>query len=280
MEKNTMNALTPASTSISVANPLIPTTMEGACRLAELMSKGRLVPSHLQGQPGDCLMVIEQATRWGMSPFAVAQSTSVIQGKLMFEGKLVAAAIHASGILSDRLGYEFSGEGDTRTIIVRGTIRGEAQPRDFTLALKDAKTTNGMWTKQPDQQLVYAATRGWARRHAAEVMLGVYAPEEFDDAKPAKPFDGKTIDATVIPPQSEPAPAPPKRTWATLIGEIEADLQHATSRDAIDAIISEDRVQNAIDKAPGQARDRINAIGSAALARFPDPMTDEVEAPL
>ena len=46
-----------------------------------------------------------------MSPFAVAQSTSVIQGKLMFEGKLVSAAVQSSGILSSRLAYDFDGEG-------------------------------------------------------------------------------------------------------------------------------------------------------------------------
>jgi hypothetical protein len=43
-------------------------------------------------------MVIEAAMRWGMSPFAVAQETSVIQGKLMFSGKLVAAAIQTHSV--------------------------------------------------------------------------------------------------------------------------------------------------------------------------------------
>ena len=42
-----------------------------------------------------CLVVIEQAMRWGMSPFAVAQCTSSIGGKLMYEGKLVAAAVES-----------------------------------------------------------------------------------------------------------------------------------------------------------------------------------------
>jgi hypothetical protein len=95
-----------------------------------------------------------------------------------------------------------------------------------------------------------------------------------------KPFVVKPLAMPKQEPTQATNPPAEKRTWATLIGEIEADLQHATSRDSIDAIISEDRVQTAIDKAPGQARDRINAIVSAALARFPDPMTDGMEAPL
>ena len=173
-------------------NALTPTSMESAIQLAEMMARGKLVPSHLHNSPGDCLMVIEASMRWQMSPFAVAQCTSVIQGKLMFEGKLVAAALNASGILSSRLDYEFSGAGQQRAVIVRGTLRGETKPREVTVFLADAKTSNSLWTKQPDQQLVYAGTRVWARRHAPEVMLGVYAPEEFDRAEP---FAGQTIDA-------------------------------------------------------------------------------------
>ena len=48
---------------------LVPQTMEQAMRLAEMMSRGKMLPQHLQGSPGDCLMVVEQAMRWGMSPF-------------------------------------------------------------------------------------------------------------------------------------------------------------------------------------------------------------------
>lgn len=185
-----MNAITPAPSTPS-ANALMPRDMNSAMALANMMATSRLVPQHLQKSPGDCLMVIEQAIRWGMSPFAVAQCTSVVQGKLMFEGKLVAAALHTNGIMASRLDYEFSGDGEARVIRVRGTLRGEAKPREIEIALKDAKTSNGMWTKQPDQQLAYFATRAWARRHAPEVMLGVYSPEEFD----APQFHGTTIDS-------------------------------------------------------------------------------------
>jgi hypothetical protein len=172
---------------------LVPQSMDQAMRLAEMMAVGKLVPSHLQRSPGDCLMVIEQAMRWGMSPFAVAQSTSVIQGKLMFEGKLVAAALHASGALATRLAYDYAGEGAARLVRVSAVLAGETEPRAVEVKLADAKTTNGMWTKQPDQQLAYHGARVWARRYAPEVMLGVYTPEEME---PAPAFHaGPTIEA-------------------------------------------------------------------------------------
>jgi hypothetical protein len=193
-----MNAITNAAnpaTALQPGNPMMPQSMDQAMRLAELMSQGELVPKHLQKKPGDCLMVIEQAMRWGMSPFAVAQCTSVIQGKLMFEGKLVGAALNGSGILAGRMKYDYDGDGSKRRVVASAVLRGETEPRAVEVWLDKVKTSNGMWTSQPDQQLAYSANRIWARRFAPEVMLGVYTPEEFDEA-PRERFAGTTIDVT------------------------------------------------------------------------------------
>ena len=67
-------------------------------RLANFMATAKLVPVALQKSPADCLMVVLQAIRWRMDPFMVAQECSVIQNKLMYSGKLVAAvvSIHAA----------------------------------------------------------------------------------------------------------------------------------------------------------------------------------------
>lgn len=163
--------------------------MQGAMSLAKAMAAAKMVPQHLQGSPGDCLIVIEQAMRWQMSPFAVAQATAVVRGKMCFEGKLVAAAIQTSGILEGRLRYDFTGEGEKRKVICSGHIRGEAKERTVEVELSSAKTTNEWWSKTPDQMLTYHAARVWARRHAPEVMLGVYSPDEFDVQPSRKPID-------------------------------------------------------------------------------------------
>lgn len=201
----------PPAPVVQTATALVPANMDDAIKLAQMMAKGKLVPQHLQDSPADCLMVIEQAARWRMSPFAVAQSTSSIRGKLMFEGKLVAAAVHNSGVLARRLSYEFNGDKNERTVTVRGQIRGENEYREVTVALRDAQTDNGCWKKQPDQQLVYAGTRVWARRHVPEVMLGVYTPEEdFEDDTP--PPETRRIQAprskSKTPPEGADASSP------------------------------------------------------------------------
>jgi RecT family len=208
--------------------------------------------------------VIEQAMRWGMSPFAVAQCTSVIQGKLMFEGKLVSAALHTSGLLETRLREQFSGEGATRAVTLSGTIRGETQPREIKVTLAEAKTSNGMWTKQPDQQLIYFATRAWARRHAPEVMLGVYSPEEFDEPPKRDNFVGTTIEAQPESTEPEAARKPTVTEW---LKQLDVDLANAATGEEVDAILSRQDVQDAQDRLRNGAKDRLQHMIDVAIKR-------------
>ena len=191
-----MNAIVPVGVSA-----LVPNDMDQAIRLAQAMASAKLVPKHLQGDAGSCLMVVEQAMRWGMSPFAVAQCTSSIGGKLMFEGKLIAAAVESCGAIEGGFDYAFAGDGDDRSVTVSARRRGETNPRQMTVKLRDVRTTNEWWKKQPDQMLVYSGTRNWARRWTPAAILGVYAPEEFDrKTGEVADFTGPTIEADIEQP--------------------------------------------------------------------------------
>lgn len=179
----------------SGASALVPTNMGDAMKLADMMAKTGFLAKELQ-TPGGALFVMEQAMRWQMSPFAVAMETSFISGKPMFSGKIVAAAIVSSGAIAGRIHYDYSGSGEDRAITVSATLRGEQEPRTVTVRLRDARTNNQMWNKQPDQQLAYHGARVWARRHAPEVMLGVWSEEEIEPAQSTiPPARGPVIDA-------------------------------------------------------------------------------------
>ncbi len=179
----------------SGASALVPTNMSDAMKLADMMAKTGFLAKELQ-TPGGALFVMEQAMRWQMSPFAVAMETSFISGKPMFSGKIVAAAIVSSGAITGRIHYDYSGSGEDRAITVSATLRGEQEPRTVTVRLRDARTNNQMWNKQPDQQLAYHGARVWARRHAPEVMLGVWSEEEMEPAQTTMPpARGPVIDA-------------------------------------------------------------------------------------
>src|SRR5262245_12190459 len=176
-----MNNITPfVSKDAPPHMGLVPASMAEAIKLAELMAGSKLVPKQFQNRPADCLMVIQQAIRWDMDPFAVIGECSVIQDKIMYSGKLVAAVVNTRGRLLDRLAYSYQGTGDNLAITVTGRLQGEIAARDVTVRYANAKTGAAVWKSQPEQQLMYHGARVWARRHMPELMLGVYSPEEFE----------------------------------------------------------------------------------------------------
>lgn len=261
------------TTTTAPTNGLVPANLDQAMRLATMMARGKMMPEHLKNE-ADALMVIEQSMRWNMSPFAVAQCTYNIKGKLLFSGTIVAAAIENSGAIVGLMDYQFSGEGSTRVITVSATRKGETEPRSITHSFKDAKTTNEMWIKQPDQQLVYSGSRVWARRWTPGVMLGVYVPEEFNTIEAnAEKFDGPTLTATAEP-APETAAEPPKRTIKQWLDNLEEQFVHVTCRDEVDAIVSSPDVMRAAGSFTNGAKARLDALIQTALLQHPGEIID------
>lgn len=187
-------------------------TLVEANEFALQMSKAKLIPAHLQSSPSDCLRVVMQAAKWGFDPFAVADKTSVINGKLMYEGQLVAAVINSRANLAKRLSYTFSGTGAQRALVVAGTLRGETEPTTIDLSYSQACAINknGQMQKNPDQQMCYIGARIWARRHMPELMLGVTSADEIPDDAEINVTPG----VEVAPVVADPVPqrqAPPAR---------------------------------------------------------------------
>ena len=203
-----MNAIatlpTASATTGQRMNALVPNNIAEALQLADIMAQASLIPKHLRGKPGDCLLVVMQAQRWGMDAISVAQCTSVIQDKLCYEGKLVAAALYAMGAIEGRLEYEFSGTGDGRTVVVSGRPRGAKKDQFVEGNVGNWKTGNDQWKKQPDDMLTYRGTRQWARRYAPEALLGIYTPDELDEV-PNDPTVVSTVQARI---ESKPAELP------------------------------------------------------------------------
>jgi hypothetical protein len=173
---------------------LMPRNIVEATTLAKMMAASTLIPTHLQKKDADCYMIVAQAHRWGMDPFAVAQCTSVVHGRLCYEGKLVAAALKSLGAIEGHFKYDFSGAGDNLAITITATPKG-GEPVSISGSVKgwrtrthiDDKNSGGKkevpnnWDKDPQSMLVYRGTRQWARIYAPEVLLGVTTPDEMDD---------------------------------------------------------------------------------------------------
>jgi hypothetical protein len=191
---------------------------EHCYRIAEAMSRASLIPQHLKGgtkeeTAANCFLVVNQALRWHMDPFLIAPETYSIQGKLGYQGKLVAAVINTRAGLAEKLRYDFSGEKgtDNFTVTVSGRFEGEAEPRTVSVSVGQAKTQNQMWAKDPEQKLVYTGSIRWARRHAPEVIMGVVTDDDLDAVREQAMIDGMkqvkspSIPEMMIPPGTEVA---------------------------------------------------------------------------
>ena len=129
----------------------------------------------------NCLLVVNQALRWGVDPFALAAESYVVGGKLAYQGKLVAAIVNTRAGLLGRLSATYNDKtGDALEITVSGQFPDEAEPRTIKLSVGEAKTSNDMWRKDPRQKLWYSAAIKWARRHCPEVLLGVLTEDDAE----------------------------------------------------------------------------------------------------
>lgn len=161
-------------------------------RIASVMAGASLIPEHmwknksgelaLETVKANCFLVVNQAFRWGMDPFAVVPETYVVGGKLGFQGKLIAAVINAKAGLEHDLDYEFSGKVGTDDFQVRvfATKKGESKPREITLTVGQGKTSNDMWRKDAEQKLCYSGATKWARRHSPQTILGILTDDDID----------------------------------------------------------------------------------------------------
>ena len=114
----------------------------------------------------------------------------------MYEGKLVAAVVNASGLLKGALNHHFNGDDQPNlSIVITGTLREETTPRTWEVTWSEAfkhAQDKAQWLASPKKRLLYFATREWARVHMPEVMLGVQA----DDEQLPNPKDEIKVDAT------------------------------------------------------------------------------------
>lgn len=176
----------PKSTS---ANALMmnPEAMNNVMRMAEMMAGGKsTVPAHLQKNPADCMAVVLQAMQWGMLPHVVAQKTHLVNGTLGYEAQLVNAVVQASGAIIGRFHYEYKGNSPAIECRVGAIIKGETEITWGEWLNENKVTTKNspLWKTNPKQQMGYLQCKNWSRLYTPGAILGVYTPDEFEQAAP------------------------------------------------------------------------------------------------
>lgn len=206
---------------------------------AGAMAKASIIPAHLKGADkeetfGNCFLVANQAYTWGADPVMVAQCTSLVHGKLCYEGKLIDSVLKDRGVY---LYARYEGQGKTRTIFLSpeqwdGTVTSSDEVMTGNWEDWHTKEKSGdpkqNWVQDPDGMLYNRGVRQWCRRYKPGIITGVYGTDEFNDdearyrserAKPvnqSNPFvDGKSKTAIQDQSKTQNQAAPADRAAGT-----------------------------------------------------------------
>ncbi len=164
--------------------------------------KNARVPLDPDQITANCFLVVNQAVRWNMDPFALIHCASMVHGKLCWEGKVIAAVLDSIAHIKLTPTYENKGE------LMRITLSGKDSSGVIRIvegSVSQWKTTgeNSPWRPaEYEKMLFYRGSREWARRWEPAVMLGVYGSDEITPT-------GDVIDITPAP--KPPAAPPPRR---------------------------------------------------------------------
>lgn len=152
---------------------------------AKMMAvSGSAVPKHLRGQPGACLGIIDDAIRFGISPYALARKSYFVNDNLAYEAQVIAAVMLKLAPLAERPDVSYKGEGDTRQCVITGKfVDGKVQVYESPKFSRITPKNSPLWKSDPDQQLAYYSLRAFGRRHCPDVILGMYDIEEMAAAR-------------------------------------------------------------------------------------------------
>jgi len=193
-------------------------------RIAKRMAEGRMtVPEHLRNNVGDCMAIAMQAMLWNMDPFAVAQKTHIVSGRLGYEAQLVNAVLQNSGAIRGLPYYEYRGDGSQLECRVGCVPRGETEIRwGEWLSISAVTTKNSpLWKTNPKQQMGYLQVKNWARAYAPGAILGVYTVDELADHELPPPPAARSAASAApnLPPYAAEAFEKNLPAWQKLVAE-------------------------------------------------------------
>jgi hypothetical protein len=182
-------ATLPASVS-SIANPraLVPTTLEGVWKLAQIVAASGIAPKDMNTAEKVSIAIMH-GLEVGLTPMAALQSICVINGRPSIWGDGALALVQASGQLEEIREFEETREG-TKTAVCSVKRKGWPNVVERTFSEKDAALAN---LAGKDIHKLYPArmrqmrARAFALRDTfADVFRGLAFAEEMQDVVAAE----------------------------------------------------------------------------------------------
>ena len=176
-----------------------------AMRMADMLSHSTIVPKHYQGNPANCMIAIEMASRIDTSPMMVMQNLYIVNGTPAWSSQWIIAMINNSHRYKTELKF------DLRRVNAGNVYSCYAWAEDFngnkvvgpTITMEMAKNEgwiakNGSkWKTMPEVMIRYRAASFFGRLNCPDMIMGIYSQEEVVDAF-EEPVDDAVAEAEAV----------------------------------------------------------------------------------
>lgn len=137
-------------------------------------------------KPEQALVIIMTGTELGLTANQALRSIQVVKGKPNLSADLIVALVKRSELCES---WETI-ESTNVLCTVETKRRGDQNPRRLTWTLDDAKRAGiggEMYQKYPRQMLRHRCSSDLAREVYPDLVLGLFAPEDFNDPRDLRP---------------------------------------------------------------------------------------------
>lgn len=185
----------------------IPASWVAAMRLAARIHRTPFVPHALRGDPHSVLACILTGEELGLGPMQSLRMVNVIEGRPAASAELMRALVNRAGHRIDVV------ESRQDRVTLAGRRRDTGAQAKVTWTIGDAQraklTGNPAWGKYPRSMLLARATSELCRALFADVIGGLYTPEESAaiEGRSWEPELGELVDPvtlSALPAEPEP----------------------------------------------------------------------------
>lgn len=154
----------------------LPASWVAGWRLAKRISHTPFVPAALRGDPNSVLACILTGDELGLGPMQSLRMVHIIEGRPAASAELMRALVNRAGHRIDVV------ESRQDRVTLAGVRRDTGAQAKVTWTIGDAQraklTGNPAWAKYPRSMLLARATSELCRALFADVIGGLYTPEE------------------------------------------------------------------------------------------------------
>ena len=230
-------------------------------RSADVMASS-IVGQHLMGNDYNatkmnCMTVVMVADQFGWNPITLVTEAYVVKGKVSYSAKTLYAMLRQHPMLKKSLNRLIEWEqpdgsysadhpqgNDKMRMTISGLISGDDEERTvmcwYKLAAKGGNSP--LWTKDPQTQLWYYASRVWGRTWLPDAAQGLYSNDELQDEDMSYPT---AIENSVIVEQIENNPV----ADVDPLSQLEEDADYTTAAEHTEEeIVEHSQEQKDMDK--------------------------------